>query len=261
MSTLAFMDSLSYLDSSRKFPDKHKSVMKLIKKMRFLNNKYSHKFLKGPDYFYKKASEVSAEHPDLNLSIRISGLSVLEGKGSHKKVRNLLLFLSDFGYDWKYLIDILLEKIVSGYFNRNEENLGKVGLEVQQLLKVFGTYEVRTDFISKRYSKHQRTVYKEHGAKLCENLIIQYFDTRIPKRKEFKRGYSDHGSLRPKHKIIEEVLEMDEENNERRSIEDILTEIYKKSTENYLEWLENQSNKKTKNTINLHQPKGENKDE
>lgn len=235
--------------------DKHYLLNQKIHKMRTLNSKYKIPLSAGPEKFYEKLSEVTALHPEFPIAVSIGGLSVFEGKNSQKKIFQLLLYMATLGREWFFLQDILLERIVSRYFNRKEENLGKIGGETRQLLLVFGSVEVRQRYLKERYSERKLADNIKIGEKLFGTLYIRYFDASPVRKLQRKHGYNDHGSLKANHEYHgeKEIEEMSIEET-KKSVQEILLEIYEESTLNYLEWL-----KKTQKVLNEQSKEQENK--
>lgn len=248
--TVLFSDSIEKIEGSLHYerasqPDYNKLKNRSLKKLRKAN--YKHRlflFNNTPASFYKKLAEVTALYPSERIDINIGGLHHFEGKGSQRRIRNLLIFMATLDEDWLFLSDIILERIVARYFNRKKENLGKIGLETQQLLKVFGRREVRMRYLAEVYSDRQLKSLISNGQKEFELLYIRFFDAKpvdYPKR---KRGYNDHGSHKLAHERHgEDIIDNkgDDGMSNKASVQDILLEIYKKSTENYLEWLESKT--------------------
>lgn len=222
-------------------PDSYKLLQVKLRKLKRLNRRYSIPLSAGPEVFYEQLSEVTALYPDLPISISIGGLSIFEGKNSQKKIWQLLLYISTLEPEWFFLIDILLERIVSRYWNRKTENLGKIGEETLQLLKVFGEPTVRKRYIRERYSKKKIDGNIGHGKDFFEHLTIRFFDASPIKQIQRKRGYNDHGSLKANHEYHgEHEIEGGENVETKREVQEILLEIYKESTKNYFEWLRKQ---------------------
>jgi hypothetical protein len=148
------------------------------------------------------------------------------------------MYIATLDESWKFLIDILLERIVSRYFNRKIENMGKIGEETQQLLLVFGRYEVRNQYLQERYSIRKINDNTKLGKKFFGKLFFRFFDARPVKLPVRKRGYNDHGTLKAPHEYHgEKEVEGEMINEDKKDVQEILLEIYKKSTENYLIWL------------------------
>ena len=238
-------------------------IHRKLKKLRRLNQRYTIPLSAGPEIFYDKLSEVTALYPELPLEVSIGGLSQFEGKNSQKKILQLLMYLATLDESWKFLIDILLERIVGRYYNRKAENLGKIGEETLQLIKVFGCPVVRQRYLSERYSEKKLRDNTARGELFFSNLRIRFFDARPVKTLERKRGYNDHGSLKANHEYHgeKEVEGMDIQ-EEKQTVQEILLEIYKKSTENYLRWLESRMEPKEQTNNNKHnEPHNERKDD
>lgn len=224
-----------------------KAAGRLNKKLSYHSNLYN--IVCDPtNDFINQVSLETAEHPELPLDFSIRGLRALEGKNSQKRTLQLLMFLSDLPDSKGFILDIVLEKIIGGYFHRKEENLGKIGLEIIQLLRVFGRYEVRQAYLRKRYSKRKLLDNKQRGAVIAKSLNLRIFNDSMVKELKRRRGYSDHGSKRPRHEYHGEkehdiIFDREEEKlMDKRSVSEILSEIYKESTLNYLNWLKGQTN-------------------
>lgn len=244
---------------------------KIQKIYRRLDKQFQHPFLgndqfSGPELLNIRLSEITTRYPSVTLDLRLGNLGILEGKGSHKRTLYLLCYLAFLGEEYKFLIDLLLEKIVSRFFNRSTNNLGSAGLQCQQLLKVFGRSEVRQLYLKERYSNQKQLyTYIHLGERIARRLTIRYFSSTKIEIPEFKRGYRDHGSLKAEHQyhgerefdpLTEE--EVEKVMSERRDPAEILLEIYQRSTENYLEWLrERQIEEQSKKENKVSQQEGE----
>jgi len=176
------------------------------------------------------------------MLFKVGGLNQLEGKGSQQKTFQLLCYMAQQGIEWNFFHQEILERIVGRFFNRPEENLGKIGLEIRQFIKVFGQYEIRNRYLRKRYSTVKIKTNTNLGKLIFDKLFIIFFDTSPIHLKIRKRGYDDHGKDRPDHEYHGEK-ERDEVNMPiKLDTQEILLDVYKRSTLNYLQWLKNLEN-------------------
>lgn len=244
-----------------------KNYRQKIKKLQQLNRRHSIKLNAGPERFNEKLSEIATLHFDETLTLSISGLNRLEGKGSQKKIFQLLVYCALLPEEYKFIIDILLEKLVGRYYNRKKENLGTIGEETLQLLKVFGRYEVRLRYLQERYSDIKLRDNAKRGEEIFNTLYIRFFDSSPIQLCQRKRGYNDHGSLRQIHEFHGNPSVKGDETMSRKEVSEILLEIYKESTSNYLDWLKRQAEEKNESQNNQenvdpnHNSKEEDQDE
>lgn len=241
--TVLFTDSIDMIEGSlteERRRGRPNRIWKKIRQNRSLNRKHFLRLSSGPEEFESELSLLATSYPTLTLDVSVGGLSRFEGKGSQERVLAVLFFLTQKGPEWNFIIMYLLEKFVGRFFNRNEENLGKKGLEVQQLLKVFGRVEIRQRYLSERYTEFEIKERTQRGAKLFEGLYFRFFDGRPLKIAQRKPGYDDKGKKREAHEYhgIPGKEGKEGQTMERRSVSDILTEIYAESTKNYLDWLQ-----------------------
>lgn len=221
-----------------------KNFNKDLKILRSLEKQSRFYLSMEPEIFNIKLSEVTTSYPHLPGvgDMKLRGLNKLEGKGQARKWIQLLIHLADWDDEYFYIQHQILERIISKLYNSSKELEGS-WLELRDLVSCYGKKEVRLSYLNERYSLAILNSMKSQGRKLAKSLFFSFVDTRVIIPTQRKSGYDDHGHLKLQHenhgipgKENTEML-----SKERVDIQEKLFEIFKNATENYLSWLQNQS--------------------
>lgn len=217
-----------------------------------------------------RLSELTAEYPSYSqVTLEVQGFHRLEGKELAKKLVRILIY---FNYHLQseedsYLRYIIAEKVIK--MTRNYQGESNSGWDnVRLLLNFFSRPEITNEYLQLKYQNKSALwqMYKS-GSELVSLLEISFFPgtSRIVEVIR-KRGYSDHGSLKPNHEkgreefsveylkdrygedlISEEeggILLVKDYEDTKKTLTDQLLEIWKNSNEAFLEFQEQEKEKK-----------------